>query len=327
MLGKISIKDENLNFLLGLPWKGMVIVLSLAFASATILSIFIGKFILPNQSIKRTTVQQNSVFTPALQASLNRTEIKSIVTRNIFNAEGKTGEETPDPNAVKKNLGGDAVETTLPLKLQGVIFGGDPNSGIALVEDTTQKSINSFMVGDTIASAATVMQIFEDRIIIDHDGSKEFLKLIQPELVRTRRKKTAANKSVKSGLSPIAVKPPPDTYKEEGFERSKEKIVMSSSFKQRMLSGDFAKVLQDAKAEPNMVGKELVGFRLTRIRQDSIYEKSGLRNGDIITEVNGIPLSDTGQAINTLRSLKNESFIEIRVNRNGSFFNISIEVR
>lgn len=182
------------------------------------------------------------------------------------------------------------------------------------------------MVGDQIAEGAVVTKILEDRIIFEKDGIREYLKLIKVEFVRSRRKKTAKKKKNRA-LSPIAVEPPPNSFKEEGFERDKNNIVMSQDFKKRMLTADFARVLQDAKAEPHLVGGELSGFKLTRIRQGSIYEKFGLQNDDIVTEINGMELSDTGQAIKTLNSLKNETEIEIRIDRGGAFMNFTIEIR
>ena len=94
-----------------------------------------------------------------------------------------------------------------------------------------------------------------------------------------------------------------------------------------MLGEDFSQVLQDAKAEPHYEGGELSGFQVNRIRQDSIYEKAGLRNGDIVKEINGIPLSDAAQAIRLLQSLRGESQIEVRVVRGGESININLQVK
>jgi type II secretory pathway component PulC len=76
-----------------------------------------------------------------------------------------------------------------------------------------------------------------------------------------------------------------------------------------------------------MVDGELRGFIITRIRKDSIYEKAGIQNDDIVEEVNGVPLTDTSQAIRLLQSLRNESEIEIRVKRGGSPMSFTIGVR
>ena len=68
-----------------------------------------------------------------------------------------------------------------------------------------------------------------------------------------------------------------------------------------LLQGRWDKGSSDAKARPNMVNGVLKGFELTRIREDSIYEKAGFQNGDIVEEINGIPLKD---AVSSIRLLK-----------------------
>ena len=76
-----------------------------------------------------------------------------------------------------------------------------------------------------------------------------------------------------------------------------------------------------------MVDGELRGFQLTRIRSESIYEKSGLQNDDIIEEINGVSLNDTSQAIRLLQSLRNESSIELRINRGGSTMRFELSIQ
>jgi type II secretion system protein C len=120
---------------------------------------------------------------------------------------------------------------------------------------------------------------------------------------------------------------PPENYKEDGFERKGSNIELSSEYKSRLLTTDFANVLQDAKASPNMVDGVLKGWKMDRIRKGSFYEKSGIQNGDVIEEINGVVLSDAGQSIKLLQSLRNESEIELKLNRNGQKMNFMLKVR
>ena len=52
-----------------------------------------------------------------------------------------------------------------------------------------------------------------------------------------------------------------------------------------MLNQDLSKILKDAKAEPFFEGGELNGFKLTRIKQDSIYQKSGLQKKQFLVKL------------------------------------------
>ena len=60
---------------------------------------------------------------------------------------------------------------------------------------------------------------------------------------------------------------------------------------------------------------------------DSIYEKAGLVNNDIIREINGVSLRDAGQAISLLNSLRGESDIEVKLDRGGSTMTLNMQVQ
>ncbi len=314
------------------PWRGCLIAVGASFLFASTISTLVAQFFLnkdtKSMAARSAQLASRSDFAvPGSTASLSSTAVDQILKRNIFNSEGAAIDDTKkvDENGPKTE---EAVKSTLPVKLLGTIYGGDPLSGAAMVENTTKKTVNTFMVGEILTKDATVKEIHEMRVIIDHDGRLEFIEVEKQELARSKRKKKSKDPAPSSGtIAPIATEPPPSAYKEDGFERKEREISMTSAYKNKLLSTDFTKVLQDAKASPNIEGGELKGFVLTRIRKDSIYEKAGLQNEDIVTEINGIELKDTAQAIRLLQSLRNEAEIEIRVLRGGSQMTFNMNVR
>jgi len=204
---------------------------------------------------------------------------------------------------------------------------------LVMIENTEKKSVNSFLVGDplTADATATIKEIHQTEIIIDNQGRLEFALLEEPEIRRSSRKgkRTSIKSEEKSSLggSGFATEPPPENFKEEGFERKGVSIEMTQEYKTRLLTVDFASVLQDAKASPNVVDGVLKGWKLDRIRKGSIYEKAGVQNNDVIEEINGVMLSDAAQAVKTLQQLKNEDSIELRLVRDGKPINITFKVR
>ncbi len=310
-----------------LPWRPLVAALGLGFLLASLLTTLLSELILPSLA----TPQQGdkvavAVTLPSLKdkVTLNPLAVKTILGRNIFNIDGKTGEEE-----VKTEVpGGAPTKTTMPLQLIGLIYSGQPEvGGIAVIKNTAKNTQGSFFVGDTLSPDALIMEIHEDRIIMERGGRREYLELDNLKIeIKRRRKDPKDNKAALAGIpkGPAGV---PNTFKEEGFERDGTKIVLSTDYRQKLLGTDFAKVLQDVKAEPNLLGKELNGFRLTRIRADSIYQKAGLLDGDVVKEVNGVSLIDPGQAIKLLNSLRGESEIEVRLDRNGSPLTLSMKVK
>ena len=312
-----------------LPWKGIFGAISIGFLGATGVSILANHLLFPeNKDLKIIPKARNVSPIQKPKPSLQEQAINQIIERNLFNKEGKTGEEDAVEQSKEQPVysGTKAIKSTLPLKLLGTIYGGDPYSGIALIEDTSKRNQNSFFVGDLLAQNAKIIEIHREKVIIDRGDHREYIELERKQLVSKRRKKSSG--SARPAAKKIyATEPPPEAYKEEGFERQGNAITMSSDFRRKLLTTDFAKILQDAKAEPHLVGGELNGFRLTRIREDSIYQKAGLQNGDVVKEINGVSLVDTAQAIKLLNSLRGENDLEVRLERGGVVQTINLQVR
>ena len=316
------------------PWRTTLALLAASFLAATVVSTVAGHFFIKGETkaltaplrpgrAAATAAATSNVVIPQPAASLNQSQVDAIVKRNLFNSDG-TAEDANSQQNLKQHSN-EITKSDLPVKLVGTIYGGDPYSGIALVENSQKRTINSFMVNDTLLKDVTVKEIHQERIIVDHSGHLEYIEVVQQGLSRSRRKKKTA---VSSGdqVAPIATEPPPSSYKEDGFERKEREINMTQAYRSKLLTTDFTKVLQDAKATPNMVNGELQGFKLDRIRKDSIWEKSGFQNDDIITEVNGVPLTDTAQAIRLLQSLRNETEIDVRGTRGGAPLKFTLNI-
>lgn len=311
-----------------LPWRPIFWLLSGSFFVATLAANLVSIVVMPDLTVVQHPTDDGGAGEQQLvviKPTLSEADLKFIYDRNIFNKEGQLGDidssAEEDPTAAAK-------KTDLPLKLLGIIYGGTPFNGLATIENTQNSKINSFVVGDALVREATVAEIHRNRVyILRQGGRREFLELEVKEIIRSSRQKRKAPEGTPSGNTPIATGPALKNFKEEGFERSGNDMVMSQDYKQRILTQDFTKVLQDAKAVPNMVDNQIKGFRLERIREGSIYQKAGFQNGDVVEEINGMLLNDVGGAIKTLRASQNEAEIEVMVNRNGSTFPLKLSVK
>ena len=235
-------------------------------------------------------------------------EFKSIISRNIFNSEGAAANET-----TKKDASCTPVKSDLPLKFTGVIFGGTKQSSLVLLESTATKQADTFLLGDAVPGDAKIVDITKDKVYFERNACPEFLELQQAELQKRR-----VAGAPKRNQTPKKTDGNETTYREDGFERSGNNVAVTKQWVDKALSVDFAKTLQDAKASPNMVGNEVRGFVLTRIRPDSVYEKMGLQDGDVIEAINGIELNDAARAIQTLNAMRNEGNIELQVKKASS---------
>jgi general secretion pathway protein C len=75
--------------------------------------------------------------------------------------------------------------------------------------------------------------------------------------------------------------------------------------------------MTQARMVPNFTpDRQVDGFRIFQIRPGSIFQKLGLRNGDVIQRVNGIKLDDPTKGLELFTALKNLSNFTIDLKRN-----------
>lgn len=301
------------------PIKMALYICGCSFLASIVTTLYVAELITPDTkySLNSSRVMPN-IKNEA--STLSDHKVQVIVERNLFNKEGEVPQE--DEFAIKKVVNDDekAIKSKLPLKLIGTIYGGNPFSGLAVVQNLSEKNMNSFLVGDSLMEEVSLVEVHRYKIIMKVEGHKEYIEQDQKVIERkTRNKKRGSSGS----------KLDPNKYSEAGFERVGQKVVMSTDYKEKLLTTDFSNVLQGAKADPYSQGGELVGFKFSRIRSQSIFEKAGLQDGDVVTEINGESLNDTSKTLTLLQRLKkdNASEIEFQVIRGGSPLTFNLQVK
>ncbi|MGH8336787.1 MAG: type II secretion system protein GspC, partial [Gammaproteobacteria bacterium] len=81
------------------------------------------------------------------------------------------------------------------------------------------------------------------------------------------------------------------------------------------------------RAVPHFEGGKSVGFRLFAIRQNSLFDQIGLKNGDVIQSVNGADLSDPAKALALFQQLRNEQSITMNVLRNKANVTVGYQIQ
>lgn len=313
-------RDKSFVDLQKVPWKPLLVVLATSFICAALLSLAASYVFFPEGRLRLAKGQGNFSLDQD-QRGLSKDDLKAIMQRNLFKSEDTDTFAKDGERVVVEEV----IKSSLPLKLIGTIYSSDSLNGIAIVKFTNAKNTNSFMNGDLVIGQAILKEVHKEKIILDNNGQMEFIEVDKKELVRKRRKVSKRRKRRK--YAAIATAPAAKEFREEGFERRGSDITMSKDYKARLLGPEFTKVLQDAKASPNLVGGKLRGFVLNRIRENSIYQKAGLQNKDVVEEINGIMLTDTAQTIKLLNSLRSEDEIEMRIVRGGKPINFMVSVK
>lgn len=213
-------------------------------------------------------------------------------------------------------------DAALGISIMGTIVKGASGAGVALIKEAATGSVKAVKSGNVILNKAYQVQEVHGKYIIvsRQDGSK--LLVFQDKFASEFR-----DNKVAADPAPRMVDGTSDSYREPGFERVKDQVKITATYRDRLVNQDLAKILMQATAEPATENGTIIGFKFSQIDPDSIYAKSGLRDDDIVTGINGTRLNSVGEAVTLLKSLKQADQVEIELKRGNVPSRIQINVQ
>ena len=210
-------------------------------------------------------------------------ESERIASRHLFGFQSKV---TPQKVVKKK-----APKSRLNLKLIGVFeYGG---RGKAIIEH--QGKQNAYGIGETIDPIdAVVKEIYASYVVIERSGRDERIELVKDKL--------------EANFSPLT-----------NESNLKSPDIADHFVKFRALAmDDPATAFKKVRFIPEKGSSGLQGYRIVSGGKDRLFvTKFGLRNGDLITTVNGIDLITPGRAMEAMNELQNADLITVDFLRAG----------
>ncbi len=194
--------------------------------------------------------------------------------------------------------------------LKARLLGTAPGHGMesyAIIEDQNTKKQDLYRIGDPL-QGRKLARIEWDRVILKNGTREEVLKIV--EATGAVSATTAASAPSGSGIQAVG-----DTN--FVIDRSEIDHAMEN------LNQLFTQV----RAVPHFQDGKANGFRLFAIRRDSIFEKVGLKNGDIVSRINGNDLTDPARAMALIQELRGENRISVELNRNREPTTLTYEIR
>ncbi len=232
---------------------------------------------------------------------------KTILSRNIFNSKSLASLLAPPVRSDNMK----EPKQLVPIRLIGTVA-GDARFAIAIIEDPFQKLHKIFRTNDTIAPGVKLLEISRNRITIERDGKREDIDLASQDTLTQQR----------SGPSPPRPSAPPL------FEESAQQSTMVIDRETvAAATDDMNKLLTQARLVPNFTAGEADGFRIFSIVPNSIFDKVGLRNGDILFGINGTEIKDPEKAFQVYQMLKDNDRFVIDLVRAGQKMTLNYEIR
>ena len=235
--------------------------------------------------------EQPPEFSPGV--SLSEEDRRKIVERNLFNTRVAP---TPTPEPEQEDETPTRVNTDF--ELLGTFYSG-PNSE-AIIENKQSRAQEAFRIGEKVFDEAVLEAVYSDRVELRRGRELEVLHMA----MLGRR----AGAGVPRGV------------------QVDETVTIDGRELEEALD-NLPLLLTQARAVPFFQDGQPVGLRLFAIRDGSLYQKAGLRNGDILKSVNGNSLADISKAAKLFEMLRDERSIVLEMERSRQARTVQYSIR
>src|SRR5438477_8482897 len=186
-----------------------------------------------------------------------------------------------------------AAERRGTLRLWGVgLRGGDAR---AVIEDTTTHRQELYRVGDEVAGAR-IAAIDWDRVTLARGGVEEVLELSRPD-----------------EAAPSAEPAPP--VDGDRIRRTGENAFVVDRRELSSALDGMSGLMTQLRAVAEVEDGKPAGFRLFQIRDDSLFARLGLRDGDVVRRVNGAAIGEPAALLGFLDRLRSEPRVALDIVR------------
>jgi general secretion pathway protein C len=239
---------------------------------------------------------------PVERSHLPLADYAAITKRNIFNSSTQEQKAAP---VVEKNLDLEKLkQTDLKLKLWGTVTGQNEGA-YAVIEDTKDREQNLYRAGDTIQNAV-VKLILREKVVLKVGDNDEILAM--EENIGQGGRSRAGRRDVRSSSPAAGQKLPVSSYP--------RKIKLRGDQIEKAME-NLGQLMEQATLRPHIENGQSAGISITGIKPNAIFRKMRLRNGDIITGVNGNSIDSVDDAVKFVEQLSSGSDIQLQIKRRG----------
>ncbi len=233
-----------------------------------------------------------------------------IPKRDIFNS-------APPPAPVVAAAEKPPEVTQLKLKLWGTAVNVSGGS-YSIIEDLGARKQGVYGINSGVPGGATVKSIEWDKVVLLHNGKDEILEIEKTVM-------GGPGKSVPAQAPPVS--PGGGASDGSGIQQTAENEYTIPKSEVDSALENMSQLFTQIRAVPHFEGGESVGFRLFAIRRGSLFDKIGLKNGDILRSINGTPMNDPSNAMNMFQQLRDTDHLSVEATRNQQPVTLTYNVR
>ncbi|MGB5444715.1 MAG: type II secretion system protein GspC, partial [Psychromonas sp.] len=236
-----------------------------------------------------------------LENSADSNVLARLKALNLF---GKSVNPEAQP---KKTLATETmVKTTLNLTLVGVVAASDPTYSSAIIAYKGKQ--DSYFIDSKIeGTSASVKEIYDDRIVLDENGSYRILMLDGLDADDQQKKQPLRQPTGKAG---------------QGGSNQPTTVDLNRS----ELLKDPSKLTDYINISPVREGGAIKGYRVNPGKDPALFEQAGLEKGDLVIELNGIDLTDMAESMTLLKEFPTMKEISLTVDREGQLYDLYLNI-
>ena len=209
-----------------------------------------------------------------------------------------------------------APETKLNLTLTGLVASTTETEGAAIIEHKSEQ--NTYGRGDKVDDTSVIVkEVKRDRIIIDNNGRFETLMLDGHDFEEANKLAARQSNQVKPGTAPPQKKIRVPTSRK--FDEEKAEMA-------RSLRASPTKFTDFISIQPFRKAGKIAGYKVNPGREPALFQAAGLKANDVLTEINGLDLTDVQQSMQAMNMLRTADFLQITVSRNGEITTLDLEL-
>jgi general secretion pathway protein C len=186
----------------------------------------------------------------------------------------------------------------------------------AIIQDNQTKNQGRYSIGSLVSGAKVVM-ILRNKVVLNIDGRDELL-VMGIEKLRSSApdaEKTASEPG-KQPARPARSTPRADTATQ----------TISRDLLQENIN-NMAQMMSKVRVMPYMKDGKPEGFRVSQIKEDSLFKSMGFQNGDVIRSINGQDILSAEDMMKAYNSLRDNSSFSITILRNNQPKTLNLRVR
>ena len=211
------------------------------------------------------------------------------------------------------------IKSRLPLMLLATMESDDPDYSMATILNTQTNALSAYVVNDLLSEGVTLTRVERGRVVFMNGQQAEYI-----EIGGTPPPAPAAPKTVAPG---VKTPEPAGDGRETAISCSDENnCTVSRAYVNKLLANPAA-LTKEARVVPAIRNGETKGFKFYGIRPGSLPKLLGVKNGDMVTAVNGIELKGLDQAMGMYTKLRNASHLSISIERKGKPVQKEIDIK